>query len=303
LTSTLKILPAAQMLKIIPEEFWLSQPIYQHPEFLLAVAPRTSWYAEFTTQSGTVYFPFTGQKWFGRWRLFQVPFCQKFSAFVETGQEPDWDAFSIWWNFLAENTWSVRWPYTGKEAKNLQGPLLFEKRINQTLSLNFSSEEIIKNWKSGRKQALKKSAGLNCLRLEEKSFAGRLEKMMAGQKERGWKPDSKESKIILRLSGHPHFQENIFRFGVFDGEKCLSLILLIFWNNRFHYLFSTTTPEGFTREAMTRFFFDFFREFNSRPSIFDFEGSSLPGVHAFFKSLGAEDEEFILIRKPGLGKG
>ncbi len=299
----LRILSANQILKLFSEEFWQTQAIYQNPDFLLAIAPNSSWYAEVSTGKELVYFPFAGEKWFGKWRIFQVPFCQKFSAFTESGQEPASEAFSIWWDFLAENTWSVRWPLAEKDEKNLPGALWLEKRINQTLSLNFSSEEIINQWKSGRKQALKKSVGLQTRRLDEISFAQWLGKMKTGQKERGWKPDSKESKIILRLSGHPHFQENIFRYGIFDGEKCLSLVLLIFWNHRFHYLFSTTTVEGFSLEAMTRFFFEFFQKFNSKPCIFDFEGSNLPGVHAYFKSLGAEEEPYYLVRKKFMGKG
>lgn len=291
------------MLKMVPEDFWLSQPIYQHPEFLLTVAPRTSWYAEFRSRSGTVYFPFTGQKWLGKWRLFQVPYCQKYRPFSVERNCDTAEFYPLWLQFLKEKAWTISWPLEGNPNLENLGNLIVEKKINQFVSLQPRGEEIIHNWKSGRKQALKKSEGLKTIELDDQSFSTFLNQILKQKSGPGWRPDRKETELLLSLSHHPYFQQHLFRYGVLDGKECLTLVLLVFWNKRFHYLFSTNTSKGFSGEALTRFFHDFFTGHASSPNLFDFEGSSLPGVHAFFASLGAEEEEYSLIRKNGFGLG
>jgi hypothetical protein len=85
----------------------------------------------------------------------------------------------------------------------------------------------------------------------------------------------------------------VHRFAVMDGKDYLSLVLVLKWGNRWHYLFSQSSERGFQCDSLTRFFYYFLQTYAGKPEIFDFEGSSIPGVNAYFTSLGAETELYL----------
>lgn len=130
-------------------------------------------------------------------------------------------------------------------------------------------------------------------------FSTQLRKINQHKSGKGWQPSSQEERSIRSISDSGFFAGGLQRYGVFAGNECLSLVLLLSWNGRQHYLFAQSTETGFRKEALTRFFYRHFQDNAGTEMLFDFEGSSIPGVQSFFKSLGAEKEVFYEFRKQG----
>ena len=152
-------------------------------------------------------------------------------------------------------------------------------------------------WKKGRRSALLKSEQLRTEILSETEFRTALININNAGTGTGWSPDSFQKAAILRISEAPESRQLVERYGIFEGKNCLSLVLLMNWRNRIHFLFSQSSARGFEKDSLTRFFHWLTVLKAGREGIFDFEGSSLPGVNAFFRSLGADEETYLEFRK------
>ncbi|HOY95389.1 MAG TPA: hypothetical protein PK509_06615 [Catalimonadaceae bacterium] len=292
-----EIIACSKLPDFVPEERIRQLGLYNQPEFLDLVAPGKSFLARIKNSRGEdAWFPFTGQDWLLKWRIFQVPYCQRFQPFTETGS-PDAEHWNIWLSFLANQTFQCHWPFDASSiSDDVQNPK-FHPKTNQYFSLKSSVEEILKRWKPGRKSALRKSEHLSVVSLSATKFKTALQSMIKAGQFKGWVPDEKEAKSILSISDSVFFENNLHRMAVQDESGTRSLALLLFWNGRYHYLFSVTSARGFETDSLTRFFHEFILRHAGEDAVFDFEGSGIPGVHTFFKSLGAEEESYFVYRK------
>ncbi len=291
------IIPVRNLLSSISEERLRQLGLYNQPEFLELVAPGKSLVARIQNSRGEdAWFPFTGQDWLLKWRIFQVPYCQRFQPFTEIGS-PDAEHWNTWLSFQENQTFQCHWPFdASSNSAEVPNPK-FHPKTNQFFSLKSSAEEILKRWKPGRKSALRKSEHLSVVSLSATEFKTALQSMIAAGQFKGWVPDEKETRSILSISDSVFFENNLHRMAVQDESGTLSLALLLLWNGRYHYLFSVTSARGFELDSLTRFFHEFILRHAGEDAVFDFEGSGIPGVHSFFKSLGAEEESYFVYRK------
>jgi hypothetical protein len=70
--------------------------------------------------------------------------------------------------------------------------------------------------------------------------------------------------------------------------------------NRIVNLLHTTTPEGREKRAMHALLDVTIQQNAQKPMIFDFEGSSIPGVAKFYEGFGATNEPYSVIKKDNL---
>ena len=296
ISKKIEIIQAAKILKEIPLEFFELLPIYNHPNFLQLVAPGKSFYAKATNSKGQIaYFPFAGQNLILKWRIFQIAFCQKFKPFYLNG-EPDSEHWHIWLEFLKEKTINCQWPteflpeFTGGEL------IKIENKTNQILSLDSDFESLMVNWKSNRKSALNKSKRLTVSIQNDLDFMIGLRKSLSYSENKRWKPTEKEIHIAGKISDSDFFKHSIYRYAVLENDQILNSVLLLKWNGRIHYLFSFSSDEGFKKEALSRFFYCFLESQSNQKTIFDFEGSSIPGISSFFSSLGGVSENYFVLK-------
>ena len=278
-------IPAAKANQHIGLQVFEYLPLYNHPDFINASARGHGWYAK--VQAGVLapaYFPFTGEKWFWRWRIYQTPFCQRFTPFCLEGEvaEEHWVA---WFDWLKKNTWACHWAHS---LSGFGAEVLLKR--NQFFSLNHNAQTIMGQWKGNRKSALGKGKLVQIAELDHPLFLGELKRMRKALLSKQWRPSHKEIKILRRISQLEVGGMAIHRFGMYNGSHCLALVLVVFWAGRFHYLFSLSSPTGLAQEAITRFFYHFIEIHQQKPYIFDFEGSNLEGVASFFRSFGASEE-------------
>jgi len=290
-----QILKPEEITKMLPESFQRLQPLYNQPEFTELIKPGKLRFGLIENRNEKIFFPFTGDVFFWKWRIFQLPYCQRFSPFSASKIELEVESSTLWLEWLKKKSYSCQWAFPAMETNSSITGL--RTKTNQFLNLENSAETIFATWKKGRINALPKSAGLETIEANHENFKQYLNSLNQTEDGRGWKPNAFEKAAILRISNSEFFGNNIKRFAVVENEMCLSLILLLEWNGRWHYLFSQSSARGFETDSLTRFFYDFLLANAGKGGIFDFEGSSLPGVHSFFQSLGAEEEHYFLFEK------
>ena len=59
---------------------------------------------------------------------------------------------------------------------------------------------------------------------------------------------------------------------------------------------NTTTPAGRKTEANHFLLDSIIKEFSDQPFVFDFEGSDLPGVKAFYQNFGPVNEGYLMVK-------
>ncbi|TVZ56964.1 hypothetical protein OD91_2268 [Lutibacter sp. Hel_I_33_5] len=86
---------------------------------------------------------------------------------------------------------------------------------------------------------------------------------------------------------------NGFLLGVKDAGGCFFLKD----KKRLIYLFSVMTPFGKEKQVPSLLLDSIIKEYSNSNYTLDFEGSMIPGVEAFYKSFGAEKEDYYLFEK------
>ena len=290
-----RILRPEEVIKILPESILRLQPLYNQPEFPELIKPGKLRFGQVSHKNETIFFPFTGDVFLWKWRIFQLPYCQQFSPFSTSEIQFNTESSTLWLEWLREKSYSCQWAFPQMEINPAINGI--RTKTNQFLDLEKTAKEIFSSWKKGRINSLSKSSEFETIQLDHAQFKKFLENLNLTNGGRGWKPNTFEKAAILRISNSDFFGKNLKRFAVIENGMCLSLILLLEWNGRWHYLFSQSSARGFETDSLTRFFYDFLLINAGKGGVFDFEGSSLPGVHSFFQSLGAEEEHYFLFEK------
>jgi hypothetical protein len=291
--SDIRLLKPDQIRLEFQEDEIARWPLYNQPFFCESIKPGKLHYARLESSDfKTHYFPLTTDRLFWKRRVFILPFCQRFTPFTSDDSKVDNHQLHTWIKWLIENTSTCHWAF---ESDSITEGL--RAKTNQFLNLEMDAETLLGRWKKGRRSALVKSEQLRTDLLSKTEFRTALKNMNNAGTGTGWSPDSFQKAAILRISESPETSRHVERYGVFDGKNCLSLVLLMKWQKRIHYLFSQSSASGFEKESLTRFFHYLIGMKAGSKGIFDFEGSSLQGVNAFFRSLGAEDETYFEFRK------
>jgi hypothetical protein len=292
--SNFSIIKAKDILKEVPLNWFAGSSLYNHPVFLSTIAPGKCFYARIADPKGLVaFFPFAGQNLYFKWRVFQVGFCQKYDPFCQEGQ-PNAHHWECWFRFLAQKTLNPKWPVGFLPSYPIDNSLSAQPKNNQYFQLGGNIESVISHWKQNRKQALNKSKALNTRQVSHSDFFELLLQIVNSPGQI-WKPVKKEISILNSLSKSDDFSKSIYRFVVFDDQEPLSAVLVLKWADRLYYLFSISSRTGFKKEALTRIFYEMISVFLSQDLVFDFEGSSIPGVRDFFSSLGGVSETYHVI--------
>jgi len=87
----------------------------------------------------------------------------------------------------------------------------------------------------------------------------------------------------------------IIREAGFDNNRMAGAVLFDM-DNRIYLMVSVTSPEGRQYKATHFLINEIIREYTGCRKIFDFEGSSLPGVSHFFKSFGAINQPYFFFK-------
>jgi hypothetical protein len=94
--------------------------------------------------------------------------------------------------------------------------------------------------------------------------------------------------------------QSIVRAIMGSGTEVLAVAVLLKDGKRIYNLMNTTTPEGRRCDANDLLVDRIIHEFAGQRLLFDFEGSELPGVKAFYEKFGAENQPYYYYHYNGL---
>lgn len=230
-------------------------------------------------------FPICYKKKMGITYCYTPPFIQKLG----------WIGKQIDWNILQQKIFKI--VSYGDIMLNELNPKLqtgIATKNNFVIDLNQSYESIFNNYKTDLKQNLKKAAKANfvynqsnnadkTIDLYQNFYANRMQKMSS--------QDFNNFKKVCHF-----FQADgncIIRQVLNTKNELMAVALLLKHNNRIYNLANSTTALGRKSEA-NHFLLDrIVNEFANQNIIFDFEGSDLPGVKAFYEKFGAVNQPYF----------
>ncbi len=175
-------------------------------------------------------------------------------------------------------------------------------RINCTLSLHSSYDEIIKSYNSNRKRDLKKAIKNNLIVQESydinsliKLFIQNKGEEVSELKELDYR---RLETIYKQAKAHKAAQ-------VLEIKKADHIIgggFFLKHRSRIIYLFGAVNNEGKKLGAMTLLMDQLIRKNASRNITFDFEGSDIPALRKFYSSFGARENAYQYLNINNLPK-
>ena len=167
-------------------------------------------------------------------------------------------------------------------------------KSNFTLLLDKEYKVIYKDFSKGRKHAVQQGLK-NQFTIEEIPFSELLvlSKENYSFKEIKENEYSKLSKLVEVLK-----RKNKTKIiGVKVNGALIGGSVFLLDSKRIVYLFSALSQEGKEKQVASLLLNTIIEEYASTNKILDFEGSQLPGIKTFFKSFGAKEESYFLLKK------
>lgn len=240
-------------------------------------------------------FPITHKTKFGISYLYQPPFTQQLGVFAKRGIIIPFHEI-IQWLKQHFKFWEINWNYA-TDTSCVIPPLQIKAATNFILDLSKGYDGIaanyhtilIKNLRRSKRYQLvyKKTDDYNrCIDLYREYYGSR----MSHVEENDYK---KFTDICSYASLHKMIE---CREVVADEDKLQATVLLLVDRKRLYNLMNVTTEAGKKTEA-NHFLLDaVIREFSGKELLFDFEGSDLPGVKAFYRYFGAVNQQYYMTR-------
>ena len=183
---------------------------------------------------------------------------------------------------------------------NSQNPkaIEFSERTNYILPLNFTYQDLFKNYKYVRRRSKHLFEGLDILISSTKNFK-QVIKLFIKQK---------QTELVLKQENYNNL-ENLLLYmqehnkveilvAKTKNEELLGGAFFLKDNNRITYLFSSLSNKGRDEQVMTFIIDSIIEKYANSNLILDFEGSMIPGIAFFFKSFGAHTEIYFNYQKP-----
>ncbi len=229
-------------------------------------------------------------------RLYIQPlFCQQLGPFSE--QPLSEEQFIEILNHLPKNALRLNLNFSaGITIPEKFNDLNPTPRINQIIDLNLSLESIKNNYHRIAKRDLK-SYSSNFSTLEKVENISEVIEFYQEQLESKVQLKAKGYQTALNLfkSAQANKAGYFYRFKNVQTNQWVSKGMVIHDKNRVINLFSATnrSEPGANRKNIDLLI----EKFQSNKQVFDFEGSSLPGVNQFFNSFGPQKTTYYSIDK------
>ena len=174
-------------------------------------------------------------------------------------------------------------------AQNFANKFSLERK-NYVLSLENNYNSLFKRFSKGRKHAVK-VAQKNELNTKVISILDLIK-----LKEQFYLHSNFPKDIIEKLANYILSKNKGFIIGVFKDEKLLGGGFFLKSNSRITYLFSSFNNEGRKYQAASFLINKVIEDYQNSDLILDFEGGSISNIGSFFKSFGAKNNCFYMIR-------
>ncbi len=221
-----------------------------------------------------------------KWRfkfVCQPTFCQQLGIFYPEKISSEY--FTLF--FFCLKKYKVR-SYNFNEENTEYFPPTQERRNNQILFLYPSYNELYSHFYSGRKSEVKKINNSNFIIKTQTSFTDIYELL---QDQNLY--SNKQIKIIKTFMNESIDRNLIHSVSVQKENLILGCIVFLISKNRIINLLSVRNYQIPEQGIITFILNQIIQEFSNSDKILDFEGSMIPGVAWFNKSLGAIDHPYV----------
>ncbi|MBU3009865.1 hypothetical protein KO506_00430 [Polaribacter vadi] len=213
----------------------------------------------------------------------QPPFCQQLGVFSldEISEE-------IQQNFIAKIPLKYLKVQLVFNSKNL----IIKKnlRVNYVLDLSNEYSEVKKQFSKGRKHAIK-VAEKNCLTIKDVNISSLIE--IQKQHYNYIISETKFKNLAIALINKNKGQV----LGVFKDDVLIGGGFFIKSKSRIIYLYSSFNADGRKYQAAS-FLINYVIQKNIKSNFYlDFEGGNLPNIGKFYRSFGAEQEDYSFLER------
>ena len=265
--------------------------IYARSWYLDIVSP--GWEALIEDDYDTV-FPLTHKRKFGIPYLYQPFFTQQLGLFSR-----DHLTVKLVSEFLQSIPEKFRFAEIHLNSMNKiePGEHTLEKRVNLELDLIHTYEYLRKNYDQNVKRNLKKASDSSVVighKVEPDELIT-LFRENYGKKEQ--KLGFADYEVLRKLMSYCLKKRSGLILGAFlpDGKLCAAVFFLTD-KNRMIFHFAASDHKARESGAMFLLVDNFIREHYGQPLTLDFEGSNDPNVARFYKSFGAKECNYFLVR-------
>ena len=173
--------------------------------------------------------------------------------------------------------------------------------VNYELNLDKPYSEIANGYSSNTNRNLKK-ANQSMISIIQDVSTGKLIQLFRNNMGKGIKNlKTGHYELLKQIMDKSLLERNAEIFGVnsVGGELCAGAFFLKSFDS-YIFLFSATNEESKENGAMFMIIDQFIRKHAGERSILDFEGSNIISLARFYKSFGAEELNYIRIKKNNL---
>ena len=264
--------------------------IYGYSWYLDSVSPNWSALIIESNNQYDAVFPLTEKNKFGFNYLAQPFFCQQLGLFYRENTEADIELFvsNIQKSF-------AHFEITLNETNYLNNQE--GERTNHVLDLSKDYYLLEKEYTKNRKRDLIKAKN-SAISIVESQKIDDFISFFWEQKGNEIDDLTKQNyNLIIKLFTHPENKKsNKLLFALNEKNELISASYFLIKNNRIIFLLGTSNNEGKKKGVMTFIFDHIIREYSNQNMTLDFEGSNIPGVAKFYKSLGGKEKKYISLK-------
>ena len=243
--------------------------------------------------------PLTQQKKYGIQYLIQPFFAQQLGVYSSRNLNPE-----LVTAFLNAIPSKFKYININLNKFNSVTDIKFDVKRNHNFELDliYPYEQIAKKYSENTRRNISKAKkeGLQMhsntcsvkelMHLIKNNVAGKVENL----------PSQKYNDIqkIISLSIQQSSGEIISVYNA--NNSILAAVFFIYSHNKAIYLFAASNEEGKEKRAMFFLVDEFIKKYAERNITLDFEGSNIEGLARFYRSFGANDCEYLTVKKNNL---
>jgi len=254
-----------------------------------------SWYLNCVTDNWSVLvlndyeavMPLPVRKKYGLNYIYQTPWIQQLGVFSKNNIDED-----LILNFIGSIPKKfVLVDYFLNSENQFQNKNV-ESRTNYILDLNKSFNEISKGFNDNRKRLSKKTSG-NIVLKKNAGVGEFLDFYQSQSMDYKTHSDSfKKLEELLKVGN-----ESVQIWTVKQNNDLIGGLVWLKDKNRITYLTPVANKEAKKNFIPTYLVLELIKDYQNSDYILDFEGSMIPGVAQFYKSFGAEEEEYYWYKR------
>ena len=264
--------------------------IYHYSFYLDAMAP--DWNAIIAADYSCV-LPITHKKKYGINYLYQPAFTQQLGVVAKAGMEFPINEFI---STLQQRYqfWEVQW--NNEIAAGLTLPIEIKNATNFVIDLTKGYKPIAANYSKDLHRNLKRAQRFNYVYSDVNDFSSSIQLYKTYYGERIPQVKDEDYKAFEKICLYASQHQQLFCRQITYKNETLAIALLLFDGKRLYNMMNTTTPAGRKTEANHFLLDSIIKEFSDKPVVFDFEGSDLPGVKAFYQNFGPINEGYLMVK-------